>query len=62
MPWITFDIDTKTGKMIVEQGDIEGPACGDVAAMVEKFVGAASVDEVTPDYHRAPKQTVKLTN
>ena len=55
MAEIEFTIDPATGQLDVHVQGIRGPACRDVAKLVEALLGKPAVDRNTPDYYLTPQ-------
>ncbi|HLZ08867.1 MAG TPA: DUF2997 domain-containing protein [Chloroflexota bacterium] len=55
MPEIEFTIDSTTGKLDVLVKGMRGPSCGDVAKVVEEFLGKPTIDRNTSEYHLRPQ-------
>jgi hypothetical protein len=55
MAEIEFTIDPTTGQLEVHVKGIRGPACQDVAKLVEALFGKPAVDRNTPDYYLTPQ-------
>ena len=51
MPEIEFTLDPTTGKLDVHVKGMRGPTCGDVAKLVEEFLGKPALDRNTADFY-----------
>lgn len=54
MAEIEFTIDPATGKLDVHIKGMRGPACQDVAKLVEELLGQPAIDRNTPEYYLKP--------
>ncbi|HVA85585.1 MAG TPA: DUF2997 domain-containing protein [Candidatus Saccharimonadales bacterium] len=55
MAEIEFTIDPATGQLEVHVKGMRGPACQDVAKLVEALVGKPAVDRNTSEYFLKPR-------
>lgn len=55
MPEIEFTLDPTTGKLDVLVKGMRGPSCGDIAKIVEEFLGRPGVDRNTSEYYLKPQ-------
>jgi hypothetical protein len=55
MPEIEFTLDPTTGKLDVHVKGMRGPTCGDVAKLVEEFLGKPALDRNTADFYVKPQ-------
>ena len=51
MPTIEFSIDATTGALEMHIQGVAGPACDDVAKLVEALVGKPTSEQKTSEYH-----------
>lgn len=52
---IEFSIDAETGELTTHIKGIAGPGCEDVARLLEEYVGEASSEAKTAEYHLRPR-------
>ncbi len=55
MPEIEFTLDPTTGKLEVLVKGMRGPSCGDVAILVEEFLGKPALHRNTADFYVKPQ-------
>ena len=55
MPTIEFSIDATTGALEIHIEGVAGPACDDVAKLVEGLVGKPTAEQKTSEYYTQPR-------
>jgi hypothetical protein len=55
VPEIEFTLDPTTGKLDLLVKGIRGPACGDIAKLLEEFLGKPTLDRNTADFFVKPQ-------
>ena len=55
MPTIEFSIDATTGALEMHIQGVAGPACDDVAKLVEGLVGKPTTEQKTSEYYVRPR-------
>jgi hypothetical protein len=59
VPEAEFIIDSESGEFCLHVRGVAGPACGDLARLVNEFTGPPGSEEQTSDYYLRPATRVR---